>query len=92
MSNPEQRCHYCGFFLPGHYDNCQTVKPTWRGEELPLPAISAEERQRQAAKMADLICQLIKEMGGLPSTAHGVAAALCKALEERKENHGRPQT
>ena len=79
----EQRCHYCGFFLPGHYDNCPTVKPTWRTEELPLPPISAEERQRQAAHMADAICKLIHEFGGLPSTAHGVAAALCKALEEK---------
>ena len=37
LMNAEQRCHYCGFFLPGHYDNCPTVKPTWRTEELPLP-------------------------------------------------------
>lgn len=58
--------------------------PIWRTEELPLPVLSEKEKQAQGERMADLICQLIKEMGGLPSTAHGVAAALCKALEDRK--------
>ena len=57
--------------------------PQWRTVEFEV-ILSAEEKRKQGERMADLICQLIKEMGGLPSTAHGVAAALCKALEDRK--------
>jgi hypothetical protein len=68
------RCWLCGDGAVTH----------WRTKSSPLPVISNDEKEAQAARMADLICELIHQMGGLPSTAHGVAAALCKALEERK--------
>jgi hypothetical protein len=55
-----------------------------RDNHASVPTLSPEEKRKQGERMASLICELIKEMGGLPSTAHGVAAALCKALEDRK--------
>ena len=58
--------------------------PAWKMSEEPAPILSLEEKRLQGERMIKLISELITELGGLPSTAYGVAAIMTKWFEEKK--------